>query len=126
MSPEAGFLHSVNTFVSEKILYLLIGVLVVNMLQRRYQEHGQKKRLATLYIGSLILVLMVGTVLILYLALPDILILPLAAALVLVGYRYRKHVFPFRLSCRMCGRTLEGKRILFFDSNTCEECEAGQ
>jgi 8-oxo-dGTP diphosphatase len=126
MSPQAGFLHSVNTFISENILYLLIAVLVLNMLQRRYREHGQKKRLATLYIATLILVFMVGTVLVVYLALPDILTLPLAAALFLVGYRYRKHVFPFRLSCRKCGRTLAGKRVLFFDSNTCEDCEAGR
>jgi uncharacterized membrane protein len=123
MIQSTGFLDTVTTFVSQNILYLLLAVLVLNMLQRRYQKHAQKKRFATLYIAILILVLMVGTVLIVYLELPDILFLPLVAVLVLVGYRFREQVFPFRLNCRLCGEKLSGKRILFFDSNTCEKCE---
>ena len=126
MMLEADFLHSVNTFIAERILYLLLAVLALNMLQRRYQKHAQKKRFATLYIGILILVFMVGTVLIVYFDLPDILVVPLLAALVLIGYRYRRQVFPFRLNCRLCGQRLSGKRILFFDSNTCEQCEQRQ
>ncbi|UCF98706.1 MAG: hypothetical protein JSV89_04005 [Spirochaetaceae bacterium] len=124
MMPSISFLHSLTTFVSEKILYLLIAVLVLNMFQRRYQQHSQKKRFATLYIGILILALMVGTVLIVYFQLPDILFIPLVAVLVLVGYRYRRQVFPFRLNCRLCGQRLSGKRIVFFDANTCEKCAA--
>jgi uncharacterized membrane protein len=123
---QNGFLHALTTFVSEKILYLLLAVLVLNMLQRRYQQYVQKKRFATLYIGILILVLMVGTILIVYFNLPDILFIPLLALLILVGYRYRKQVFPFRLNCQSCGQRLSGKRILFFDSNTCEKCDSQQ
>jgi len=119
-------MQAITTFVSKNILYLLLAVLVLNMFQRRYQQHAQKKRFATLYIAILILVLMVGTVLIVYLDLPDILFLVLLAVLVLVGYRYRKQVFPFRLNCRLCGEKLSGKRILFFDSNTCEKCEQSE
>jgi uncharacterized membrane protein len=123
MMQSTGFLNTVTTFVSENILYLLLAVLVLNMLQRRYQQHARKKRFATLYVAILILVLMVGTALIVYLELPDILFLPLLAVLVLVGYRFRKQVFPFRLTCRLCGEKLTGKRIFFYDSNTCEKCE---
>jgi uncharacterized membrane protein len=123
MMQSTGFLNTVTTFVSENILYLLLAVLVLNMLQRRYQQHARKKRFATLYVAILILVLMVGTALIVYLELPDILFLPLLAVLVLVGYRFRKQVFPFRLTCRLCGEKLTAKRILFYDSNTCEKCE---
>jgi uncharacterized membrane protein len=126
MTQNIGFLNTVTTFVSENILYLLLAVLVLNMFQRRYQQHAQKKRFATLYIAILILVLMVGTVLIVYLNLPDILFLPLLAVLVVVGYRFKKQVFPFRLNCRLCGERLTGKRILFYDSNTCEKCEQSQ
>jgi uncharacterized membrane protein len=123
MMQSTDFFSTVTTFVAENSLYLLLAVLVLNMLQRRYQKHAQNKRLATLYIAILILVLMVGTVLIVYLDLPDIIFLPLLAALILVGYRFRKQVFPFRLNCRICGQRLSGKRILFYDSNTCEKCE---
>jgi uncharacterized membrane protein len=123
MTQGLDFLGSVTTFVSENILYLLLAVLVLNMVQRRYQKHAQQKRFATLYIAILILVLMVGTVIIVYFQLPDILFLPLLAALIFIGYRYRNKVFPFRLNCRSCGERLTGKRILFFDSNTCEKCD---
>jgi uncharacterized membrane protein len=123
MMQSAGFLDTVTTFVSENIFYLLLAVLVLNMFQRRYQKHAQRKRFATLYIAILILVLMVGTVLIVYFDLPDILFLPLLAVLLLAGYRFREKVFPFRLNCRVCGERLSGKRILFYDSNTCEKCE---
>ena len=121
--PKLEFLHAINVFIAEKILYLLMAVLLVNIIQRRHHKYAQKKRLATLYIGMLILGFMVGTVLIVYFELPDILVIPLAAALAGIGYRYRSKVFPFRLKCSRCGRSLSGKRILFFDSNTCEKCE---
>jgi uncharacterized membrane protein len=119
-------LGTVTTFVAEKSIYLLLAVLVLNMSQRRYQKHAQNKRLATLYIAILILVLMVGTTLIVYLDLPDIIFVLLLAALILVGYRFRKQIFPFRLNCRVCAQRLSGKRILFYDSNTCEKCEQAE
>jgi len=122
MIQDMGFLETLTTFVSQRILYLLLAVLLVNMFQRRYQKTAQNKRFATLYIAILILALMVGTVLIVSFDLPDVLFLPLLAVLVLIGYRFRKKVFPFRLNCRNCGDRLSGKRILFYDSNTCEKC----
>jgi 8-oxo-dGTP diphosphatase len=115
-------MQTITTFVSENILYLLLAVLLLNMFQRRYQEHARAKRFATLYVAILILALMVGTVLIVYFELPDVLFLPLLAVTVLIGYRYRAKVFPFRLTCRSCGEKLSGKRMLFYDSNTCEKC----
>jgi hypothetical protein len=123
MTETLEFLHTVNTFIAEKILYLLLAVLLLNMLQRRYRQHAQKKRFATLYIGLLILALMVGSVLIVTLKLPDILIVPLLAVLIVIGYRFRNKVFPFRLNCEQCGQKLNGKRIAFFDSNRCEHCD---
>ena len=126
MLQNIGFLHTINTFISEKSLYLLMAVLILNMFQRRYQKQTQKKRFATLYIGTLILALMVGSVLIRTFNLPDILIVALLVILVGVGYRYRKQVFPFRLTCVRCGQRLSGKRIIYFDSNTCEHCEPNE
>ena len=126
MTQEISFLETVTTFVAQRTLYLLLAVLVINMFQRRYQKTAQNKRFATLYIAILILALMVGTVLIVSFDLPDVLFLPLLAVLILIGYRYRTKVFPFRLNCRSCGERLSGKRILFHDSNTCENCGQGE
>jgi hypothetical protein len=122
MIAAAGFMHSIALFISKNIFYLLIAVLALNMFQRRYQKHAQKKRLATLYLGIFVLAFMIGTILIVYFTLPDILIVPLAAILVLFAYLKRRHVFPFRLYCLKCGERLSMKRILYFDSNTCERC----
>jgi len=120
---QAGdFLHSITLFLAKNVFYLLLAVLALNMFQRRYQQHAQKKRMATLYLGILILVFMVGTILIVNFNLPDLLIFPLAAAVLLLGYVKREHILPFRLNCRRCGQRMSSKRILFFDANTCDNC----
>jgi len=120
---QAGdFLHSITLFLAKNVFYLLLAVLALNMFQRRYQQHAQKKRMATLYLGILILVFMVGTILIVNFNLPDLLIFPLAAAVLLLGYVKREHVLPFRLNCRRCGQRMSSKRILFSDANTCDNC----
>jgi hypothetical protein len=120
---QAGdFLHSITLFFSKNIFYLLLAVLALNMFQRRYQQYAQKKRMATLYLGILILVFMVGTILVVSFKLPEALILPLAAGVILLGYVKREHVLPFRLNCRQCGRRMSSKRVLFFDDNTCDAC----
>jgi len=120
---QAGdFLHSITLFLAKNIFYLLLAVMALNMFQRRHQQHAQKKRMATLYLGILILVFMVGTTLIVNFNLPDVLIFPLAAAVILLGYVKREHVLPFRLNCRQCGQRMSSKRILFFDANTCDTC----
>jgi len=119
---QSGFLHTVNVFLAGNLFYLLLGVLALNMLQRRHQGQAQRKRFATLYLAVLALVLMAGTIVIVYFSLPDFLMLPLLAALLVVGYLNRAHVFPFRLRCGKCGGPLSFNRILLFDDNTCERC----
>ena len=110
---QAGdFLHSITLFFSKNIFYLLLAVMALNMFQRRYQPYAQKKRMATLYLGILIV----------NFKLPEALILPLAAGVILLGYVKREHVLPFRLNCRQCGRRMSSKRVLFFDDNTCDAC----
>jgi hypothetical protein len=120
----SGFLHTVNGFLAGNLLYVLLGVLVLNMVQRRHQRQTQNKRFATLYIAVLVLTLMAGTIAIVYFRLPDLLLLPLVLALALVGYLNRRHVFPFRLRCSRCAARLGWNRILFFDDNACEACAA--
>ncbi len=123
MIQSSGSLHSIAEFIATNIFYLLLAVLLLNLLQRRYQRQSQRKRLATFYLAILILALMVAAIIVVNFRLPDLLLAPVAALLLLIAYLNRKHVFPFRLNCRKCGQRLSGKRILFFDANTCERCE---
>ena len=122
MIQTGQFLHSITLFLAKNTFYLLIAVLALNVFQRRYQQYSQKKRMATLYLGILILVFMVGVILVANFELPDVLIIPMAAAVILLGYVKREHVLPFRLNCRRCGQRMSSKRILFFDANTCDSC----
>jgi amino acid transporter len=116
-------LHALTLFLAKYLLYLVLLILVLNMAQRRYHRQSQRKRMGTFYLAILVLALMVGCIVIVYFRLPDWLVLPLIAALALLGYAYRRYVFPFRLRCRVCGRPLPFQRILFFDANTHEEHE---
>jgi hypothetical protein len=121
---QPGFLHTINAFLASNLLYVLLAVLLLNMLQRRHHRETEHKRFATLYLAVLVLVLMAGAIVIVYFRLPDLLLLPLLLALALIGYLNRRHVFPFRLSCRICGAKLGWDRILYFDDNTCAACTA--
>lgn len=119
---QTGFLHALNLFLARNLFFLLLAVLVLNMAQRRHQGEGVRKRFATLYIAVLALALMCGIIVIVHFQLPDLLMLPLLAALVLVGYLNRQHVFPFRLRCSRCREPLSFDRILYFDDNVCGRC----
>jgi 8-oxo-dGTP diphosphatase len=116
-------LHSINLFLAENLFYLLLGVLLINMLQRRQRRTTVRKRMATFYLSVLILSWMIGSILIVHFKLPDLLQVPLLGALIFVGWRFRAQTFPFRRYCAKCGAALSGKRLLYRDSNLCETCE---
>jgi len=118
-----NILHGINLFLAENLFYALLGVLLLNILQRRQRQTSARKRMATFYISVLILVWMIGTILIVHFNLPDMLQLPLLAVLIYIGWRYRTHTFPFRRYCANCGQALSGGRILHHDANLCETCE---
>jgi len=119
-------LRSVNLFLAENLFYLLLAVLLLNMLQRRQRKTTEKKRMATFYLGVMVLVWMIGSILIVHFKLPDLLQLPLVGALVLIAWWFRAYTFPFRRYCAKCAAPLSGKRMLYHDSNLCETCEPGE
>ena len=119
-------LHGMNLFLAENLFYLLLAVLLINMLQRRQRKTTEKKRMATFYLGIIVLAWMVGSIVIVHFQLPDLLQLPLIGGLGLIAWRFRTHTFPFRRYCANCGDPLSGKRMLYHDSNLCETCEPGE
>jgi hypothetical protein len=115
--------HPITLFLQKNLFYLLLAVLALNLFQRRYQKRSERKRYATLYLGMLVLAWMILIILITVFHWPEWLLIPLTLALVAVGVAFRRHTFPFRFRCVRCGRALDSKRILFFDSNACEVCD---
>lgn len=103
---------------------LLIGVVILNLTQRKHLSHGERKRFATLYLAGLALVLYLTALLIKrYRVTPWLLLIVLAADTVVIIWQ-RNH-FPFKRKCIACGEPLTLKRILYFDSNLCESCDSG-
>lgn len=113
---------SISEFLAQNLFAVLIAVLVLNLVQRRYQNQAQKKRLASLLFAILILLLMGASATIQHFLLRDLVLLPVILLLAATAYLFRRHFFPFSLHCRKCGKKLQFKTVLFFDSNCCEEC----
>ena len=116
-------MHPITLFLQKNLFYLLLAVLALNLFQRRYQKLSEKKRYATLYLAMLVLAWMILVIVVVAFHWPEWLLVPMTLALAAVGVVFRRHTFPFRFRCARCGKQLEGKRIMFFDSNTCESCD---
>ena len=115
---------SIAYFLQKGLYYLLIALLVCNLLQRKHIKTGAKKRLATLYLAIVALVLMTAAVLIRRFNFSESLLLPVILAAVLLVLSKRSRFIPFRIHCLKCGQRLGWQRFLYHDSNLCEPCES--
>ena len=88
---------SIVYFLQKVLYYLLIALLVVNLLQRKHLKTGAKKRLATLYLAIVALVLMSAAVLIRRFNFSDSLLLPVILAVVLLVLSKPGRFIPFRI-----------------------------
>ncbi len=114
---------SIAYFLQKGLYYLLIALLVCNLLQRKHSKTGAKKRLATLYLAIVALVLMTAAVVVRRFNFSESLLLPVVVAAVLLVLSKRSRFFPFQINCLKCGQRLGWQRFLYHDSNLCEPCE---
>ena len=77
------------------VFYLLAAVLVFNMTQRKYQDLGEQKRFASLFIAVGILLFMVGLQIIRHFGLPPVSYLPLGLAVAAYLGMLREKIFIF-------------------------------
>lgn len=107
---------------TEKMIWGVLAVLVLNIFQRRYQTKSHHKRLATIYISALILVLNIIYVMIIQYELPRWLAIP--ALLVPIGFAFlfRSKIMIFRRKCVSCGKPLDIQTILYMDHSLCGDC----
>lgn len=118
-------MQEIVTFVADNFFWVFIAILLVNLLQRRYQETAEKKRFATLYLGiAAFFVYTSAQALVMY-ELSPYYFIPIVGLIVGVVYYYREHTFPFRLHCPRSGKLLNLETILFRDSNILPESENG-
>ncbi|TVQ40565.1 MAG: hypothetical protein EA384_02510 [Spirochaetaceae bacterium] len=111
----------ISEFVSRNFYWVFLGILIVNLTQRKHRGTAQKKRLATLYLSIAALVLYSAGQLVLNYGATDLYFLPVAVVVVAVVFRFREHTFPFTLRCVQSGKRLDMNTILYRDSNTLPE-----
>jgi len=111
-------------FLADQFYWVFLGILLLNVFQRRHHETAVKKRFATLYLGSAAFVIFLMANAVVEYGLPDFALLIGIAAVVALLYGLRRHTFPFTLSCQHSGKRLDMHTILFRDSNTLPEFDA--
>ena len=86
-------------------------------------DKGRKKRLATLYMGVLLLGLWGCSFLFIRFKINDLLLIFIITGVLVFCFYKRNLILPFRFRCIECGAKLTIKQLLFSDSNLCTECE---
>ncbi len=107
--------------IEKNYTWVLVAILLVNLMQRKI-PNSTKKRFATIYIASILLVFQVGIVTILARNLDHkwgILVLAVCVGLLVI---FRKRVLPFKLTCAKCNTRLDMNHIIGHDDNLCQKC----
>lgn len=102
-------------------MWALIGILLLNLTQRKI-PNSHKKRTATLYLASVLLLFELGVVTILTQGWNHYLAWPLAAVCALIIYLLRKRAWPFKLRCVECNAKLDFNHVIGGDANLCRSC----
>ena len=114
--------NSVPLFMTRILYYPTVLLFLFNLLQRRYGGKGVNKRMATLLMAVMLLLVWGVSFFTVRFGWPDFVLAASVGVLILVAVLNKKRIFPFRISCRQCGRRLEIRHILFLDENRCDGC----
>lgn len=101
--------------------WALIAILLLNLAQRKI-PNSTKKRYATIYLASILLIFEVGAVTILSRGWNHNWAWLLLALCIALLYLLRKRALPFTLNCVECGAKLSFNRIIGGDENLCDSC----
>ena len=110
-------------FIADYFYYVFLGLLVLNIIQRKYRERGVKKRGATLYQAILVFILYIGATVIREEGFEKKwIIIPLALIAVAL-YFFRDRIVPYKTRCINCGAKLNTNQIFIYDANLCSSCD---
>lgn len=108
-------------FIADQYMWLLVFILIVNMLQRKI-PHTEKKRFATIYLATLLLIFNILIIVILERDLSHYLGFAALGITLIIGFILRKRAWPFKLHCSKCGAKLNFNQIIGGDENLCSDC----
>ncbi len=102
--------------------FVMIAVIVLNLTLRKYRD-AQKKRFslilfAILFLALYFVLVVINTVKVIPSWLEWVALAAFAVSLVI----FRKKLWPWRLKCVSCGKTLTWDAIFSRDSNLCDDC----
>ncbi|MDD3671061.1 MAG: NUDIX hydrolase, partial [Sphaerochaetaceae bacterium] len=110
--------------IAEKYIWFLLVILAGNLMQRKHQARSQKKRLATLIIAALAMLLQIFITLILTWKWPQWVVFPALVIVVALAFLLRNRLFIFKTTCASCSKKLSFTQAFNFDDNLCDECHA--
>lgn len=107
----------ITEFLSQGLYWSFLGMLILNVIQRRHQQKVARKRMATLYLSlGLFAVFLVAQGILMWGG-ADWMLFVATAVVVAVLYSYRDQTFPFVLRSPTDGRRLTFDEILFDDNH---------
>jgi len=109
--------------LSQPLYYLMMAVLIANLTQRKHVKHGNRKRLATLWVAGVLLFLQVELVLIQHFELSDIFLIPSFIFALALLYLLRTKIFVFKIKCENCNEKMNFTKIAYWDNNLCDSCQ---
>lgn len=107
----------IAVWVAERAYWVFLGVMILNIIQRRYQKHVKKKRLATLIIGIALFGVLIAGHTVNELNGADWMFYLAVAAIIAILVYHRDKTFPFRFRSKRDGRWLSFQEILFDDEH---------
>ncbi len=99
--------------------YLLLAVLIFNLTQRKHQDHGERKRLASLFTAGGILLFLTFMQAVVHFDLGPWGYTAATALTALYYWFLRKKIAVFRFSCPECGSRYSWNNIFYYDTPTC-------
>ncbi|MCK5673773.1 MAG: 8-oxo-dGTP diphosphatase [Spirochaetales bacterium] len=109
--------------LSQPLYYLMMAVLIANLTQRKHVKHGNRKRLATLWIAGILLFLQVELVLIQHFELSDVFLIPSFIFVLAVAYLLRAKILVFKIKCVSCNEKMSFNKTVYWDNNLCDSCQ---
>ncbi len=107
--------------IEQYYTWALIAILLLNFAQRKIPG-TMKKRFATIYLASILLLFEVGVVTILARDLNHNWAWLVLAVCIALLYVLRNKALPFRLHCTSCNKRLDFNHVIGHDDNLCQSC----
>ena len=114
---------AISRLLTKVLLIPMVALWAFHLYQRRFKNAGVRKRIATLSLTLVLIGAWGAAWLFDHFGVPDLyLVFVAAAAVVLVAWQ-RRRMLPYRRRCVQCGKPLSLTRMFSWDSNKCEACE---